>query len=285
MSQEKVLTSTDGQKLKVTLRTLNGAQDHAKFVKLEKAIWGEDFEECLPPSALMINEKVGGIVAGAFDENDAILAMIYGLTGPVDGKLLHWSHMMGVHPDYRQYKLGKAMKIFQRDFLLKLGGVDDVQWTYDPLESKNAHLNLNHLGALPAEYLLDVYGPGTGLHEGIGTDRFVVSWRILDERVGQVLAEPLRDLPESFAQAPTVNTQDGVPNEGTPTLPEASLVRIEVPRDIQTVKLTPGMGKKWRDCTRHAFQHYMGLGYRVVRFYSCSESGRSFYILLAPWEV
>lgn len=281
------LTASDGNSLNFCLRTLDGAEDHNKFIWLEREIWGQDFIECLPASVLMINQKVGGLVGGAFLENGTMVALLYGLTGPSEGRLLHWSHMMGVHADYRRYGLGKEMKLFQREFLFDLGGVDEVQWTYDPLESKNAHLNINHLGGLPIDYQKDVYGDGSSsvLHAGLGTDRFVLSWRIRDPRVEQILRAPLSQPPSWALESPVVNTDaDGAPLSLPFPMPAVPSLRVEIPRDIQAAKEVPGQGKRWRDCTRAAFQHYMPLGYRVVRFYSCPQSGRSYYVLLAPGE-
>jgi len=281
LREEVCLVDARGERLAVTVRTLDDAADHERFIHLEKEIWGQDFKECLPASALMINQKVGGLVASAFDADGRMLSLIYGLTGPCEGRLLHWSHMMGVHPDYRRFGLGRQMKLFQRHFLQALGGVDEVQWTYDPMESKNAHLNLNHLGALPVQYLHDVYGPGTGLHAGIGTDRFVVSWRINEARTASVLAAPLRTVPPEHRAAPAVNLDSRL-HPATPALPDAPLVRIAIPRDIQAAKRVPGMGAAWRAATRAAFDHYFARGYTVVRFYSCADTDRGYYVAAAP---
>lgn len=281
------LSADDGSSMIFTLRTLRGAEDHNKFIWLEREVWGQDFIECLPASVLMINQKVGGLVGGAFIEDGTMVGLLYGLTGPSEGRLLHWSHMMGVHPAYRRYRLGKELKLFQREFLFALGGVDEVQWTYDPLESKNAHLNINHLGGLPVDYQIDVYGDGSSsvLQRGLGTDRFVHSWRIRDPRVEAILRAPLDQPPAWAKQSPIVNTDaDGAPLVGAFDLPAVPCLRLEIPRDIQSAKQVPGMGKRWRDCTRAAFTHYFPLGYRVVRFYSCPQSGRSFYVLQAPGE-
>ena len=147
---------------------------------------GENFRELVPASMMMINQKLGGVVVGVFDEDGGLLAFLLGQTGLREGtrELLHWSHMMAVRSHVRGLGLGRHLKLYQRRFLLDLG-IDEAEWTYDPLESRNAHLNLNRLGALPFEYRRNVYGDGStsGLHSGIGTDRFVTRWKLRDPNV------------------------------------------------------------------------------------------------------
>lgn len=288
-SKEQLLVShkSDEEPLMVSMRTVHDQVGYQALLNLERAVWGDDFSDLTPTSILMVTQKLGGLTGGAFLEDGSMVGLIYGLTGPYEGALTHWSHMMAVHPDYRNYNMGKALKLYQREWVLVMQpDVAKIVWTFDPLESKNAHLNMNHLGGLPEKYALDVYGPGSGgLQAGLGTDRFVFGWRIKDERVRHVIESPLRDVDDRFQNAPAVNTA----NDGTLLdefdLPELCLLRIEVPREIQKVKETPGLGARWRASTRRAFKHYMDAGYHVVRFYSCGESGRSFYVLMADGEV
>src|SRR6201999_2681869 len=117
----------------------------------------------------------------------------FGLTGVRGGRLVHWSHMLAVAPGARDLGLGTRLKLFQRDLLRELG-VLSVLWTYDPLEARNAHLNLNRLGAEVVEYVEDMYAGemGSDLAEGIGTDRFIVDWRI-DGEPGGGKAGPARE--------------------------------------------------------------------------------------------
>src|SRR5437667_12360654 len=101
---------------------------------------------------------------------------------------MHWSHMLAVRERARDAGLGIRLKLYQRELLLK-NGVDTARWTFDPLVAKNAHINLNRLGAVVVEHVENMYGESNStLHAGLGTDRFVVEWRLADKRVARVIA-------------------------------------------------------------------------------------------------
>jgi predicted GNAT superfamily acetyltransferase len=186
-------------------------------------------------------------------------------------RIVHWSHMLAVSPEARDRGLGTRLKLYQRELLLPLG-VEVVEWTYDPLEARNAHLNLNHLGAEVAEYVPDMYRGevGSELWRGLGTDRFVVAWRIAGPRAAAAHAgEPAAAA--RFAAAPAAGEDDG------PALPEAPRVRVEIAADIQALKAAqPERARAWRRRTRHAFTTYMERGWRVEAFFR-EPSGRCFY--------
>jgi predicted GNAT superfamily acetyltransferase len=163
----------------VVLRAFASRSDYDQAVTLQRDTWGQDFTECVPASILQISQKVGGVAAGAFDAANRLIGFVYGISGLRDGRPAHWSHMLAVYPEYRGRRLGTRLKALQRDLLLA-EGIDVAYWTYDPLIAGNAHLNINLLGALPIEYVPDMYGSNTGsdLHSGLGTDRFVVEWNL-----------------------------------------------------------------------------------------------------------
>jgi predicted GNAT superfamily acetyltransferase len=313
----------------VTLRPLASHEDYHACYELQLVTWGRDFQEGVPPSVLKISQRVGGIAAGAFGAGGELLGYVYGLTGvrppgssrsaaraPAPGgrprpELLHWSHMLAVAPEARDLGLGTRLKLYQRELLLPLG-VEVVEWTYDPLEARNAHLNLNRLGAEAVEYVEDMYKGemGSDLARGIGTDRFIVSWRIAGERVRDAL-ERLRlengagggggagggagggsgssgggggsaAAPERFLDAPAIEPaasgSAGAAGEaGAPPLPPAPRVRIEIPARIQEFKeRQPESALAWRLLTRRAFQAYLARGYRVTAFWR-DAAGRCWY--------
>ena len=255
----------------IELRALGSTADYAACVELQLATWGRGFAEAVPGSILKICQKVGGVAAGAFDPGGTLLGFVFGLTGVRGGRLIHWSHMLAVAPGARDLGLGTRLKLFQRDLLLPLK-VESVLWTYDPLEARNAHLNLNRLGASVAEYVEDMYAGemGSDLASGIGTDRFIVDWRIGGEPAR-------RGLDGDFTGAPIVSLESL-----TALLPETPRVRVEVPASIQNLKAQrPDEAAAWRAATRRAFEHYLGMGYKVTAFYRDRETGRCFYGLEA----
>ncbi|RMH21059.1 MAG: hypothetical protein D6701_03030, partial [Gemmatimonadetes bacterium] len=159
------------------IRPLAGHDEFARCVAFQEAVWGEGFAERVPGAILMVAQRLGGLVAGAFD-GDEMVAFVFGLTGVERGEPVHWSDMLAVRSDLRDEGLGLALKRYQGRVMLERG-VRRVRWTFDPLESRNAWLNLHKLGATAPEYHVDLYGASNSpLHAGIGTDRFVVCWRL-----------------------------------------------------------------------------------------------------------
>lgn len=262
----------------VTLRSFTSGEDFQACVDLQRAIWGGDFSDVVPLSILKINQKVGGVSAGAFTADGRLLGFVWGLTGVRGGKPFHWSHMLGVDPAARDLKLGERLKWFQRDLVLRLG-VEEVEWTYDPLEARNAHLNLNKLGAEVKEYVEDMYAGemGSELARGIGTDRFIVRWPIASPRVEALRRGEMAAEDPAFAGSPIVGIEAG--EESVP-LPEAPRVRVEIPSDVQAVKADrPDLAAAWRSSTRRAFLHYFSRGYRVTAYLRAGD--RRFYGLAA----
>ncbi len=254
-----------GEPLRITLRELASDDDYTRCEALQRATWGQDFVEIATAPMMKITQKVGGLAAGAFDDRGELLGLLFGISGVRDGKRAHWSHIMAVHDQARGLGIGRQLKIFQRDFLLALD-VYAAYWTYDPLVSRNAHLNLVRLGAEPIEYVRDFYGPGDDneLHRGIGTDRFIVEWRLRDPGVVRTIAGELVQ-PDSWHMAPIVNCDaSSRPRDDDFELPDAEVVRVEIPMDVQAVKSDqPQTAALWRRSTRRALKAYMKRGYRV----------------------
>ncbi|HEX5718925.1 MAG TPA: GNAT family N-acetyltransferase [Thermoanaerobaculia bacterium] len=262
----------------VTFRPLSTEEDYLACIELQRKTWGRDFSDAVPMSILKITQKAGGIAAGAFASDGRILGFVYGLTGVRDGQVFHWSHMLAVDPEARDLGLGTRLKLYQRELLLPLG-VRRVEWTYDPLEARNAHLNLNHLGAAPAEYVRDMYEGefGSELAKGIGTDRFIVAWHIASDRVARRLSEGPPDPEEvrrRFRDAPRIGPGMG-PGENGP-LPDAPRVGVEIPANIQALKADDlDLALAYRASIRRAFEYYLGVGWRIEDFYR--EGERCYY--------
>jgi predicted GNAT superfamily acetyltransferase len=254
-----------------TIRPLESHRDYEACVALQRETWGSRSSEIVPPAVLMIARKTGGVASGAFDSGGAMLGCVFGLTGWQNGRLVHWSHFLAVGASCRDQGVGSSLKQHQRAELLALG-VHRMMWTYDPLVARNAHVNIVKLGAQVMEYVLDRYpgDPGNLADSVIGSDRFVVEWALADDRP---------PAPEDWSSAPPALIA-GEGADATRRFPDAPMVRVEIPADIQSLKSAlPDVARAWRATTREIFQHYLQQGYRITSFVRDPEWERCFYLL------
>jgi len=264
----------------ITIRRVRTTEEYDACVRMQHEIWGHDFTEIVPATMLKVTQLIGGVTAGAFDGNGRLLGFVFGMMGAIDGKLVHWSDMIAVHSDARNKGLGRRLKLFQRELLRPLG-VDQMYWTYDPLVAKNAYLNIVRLGARPTEYVVDMYGADThsALHGGIGTDRFVVAWDLPRDGGANAAASAgsdpdARDAPIANAVAP------GSARGPSAKLPDADVIRVEVPPDIDAVIARDvSTAAMLRESTRRIFTYYMDRSYRITGFSHLTPDDRYFYIL------
>jgi len=187
---------------------------------------------------------------------------VFGLTGPRDGTLAHWSDMLAVRPEAQGRRLGEALKHWQRAECRRMG-VEVMYWTFDPFVARNAHLNLNLLGAGVHQFVPDMYGTETAspVHGPLGTDRFVASWSVRAEPVA------LPGDPTLIAGALVVAGPPGHgPTEGD-ALPDAPRVAVRIPTDYHHLLRHDLEGARvWRMAARRALSHYLTRGYRVTAF-------------------
>jgi len=268
----------------VELRHVDSLAEFDECVELQRETWGSDFSDVVPASILKVSQKIGGLVAGAF--NDArLVGFVYSLLGYQGDGLVHWSHMLAVRTDARGQGLGRRLKLFQRAELLKRG-VQTVFWTYDPLVAQNAHLNINRLGASIAGYVPNMYGEGTGspLHAGGETDRFIVRWDLDSARVKWAVdGEVVADHSGAVAEAEIVTLPDPGERIEDIELPETSSVRIEVPCDMTALaQQDPERLGQWRLLVRNAFLTYLRRNYAVQSFHRRSTDGSCYYFLRRP---
>lgn len=259
------------------IRPLTSRADYDACVRLQRAVWGEEFVDVVPGTILMVARRLGGVAAGAFDSGGRLLGFVFGITGRRGGEPVHWSDMLAVLPVARGAGLGKRLKLYQRERLLA-SGVRRVQWTYDPLVTRNANLNLNGLGAAPVEYVVNLYGDThSTLHAGLDTDRFIVEWRLDDARVERRLMGRTDPLPASARKAPIVDL-GRLAAGGEP--PAAPWVRIAVPADVEALRTAdPVRTRAWQRMHRRAFAWYLANGYRVAGFEHRRAPADSHYLV------
>ena len=183
--------------------------------------------------------------------------------------------MLAVKPEYRSSNLGYKLKLAQRERVLAQN-INQITWTFDPLQSRNAYFNFAKLGVIADSYRVDFYGEATSsfLHQA-GTDRLWVSWLIHSERVRERLkdARKLSSLPDSTKPLVEAGTDLAPKITRSPDL-RGEYLAIEIPADINAVQVEkPELAVQWREATRWAFSHAMKQGYVVEEF--CRETLRN----------
>lgn len=263
----------------ITLRDLETLQDYADCVALQDETWGAGFSERVPMAILRVSQKIGGVAAGAFDARQRLVGFVFGLTGVRDGELVHWSDMLAVRAELRGQGIGERLKQFQRDKVAALG-VRSILWTFDPLQARNANFNINHLGALPVDYVVDMYGSNTGsaLHGALPTDRFIVRWDIGGDTA------PARRLPVGGGAVPIANPvgADGIPYTALlpSTSPHAGRVGVCVPPDFSAIQREGrATAMRWRLVVREVMMAWIAAGYRVSGFGTPTPPGLPQYRL------
>ena len=254
---------------------------------LEREVWGyTDAEDVVPPPVLIVSVKRGGILLGAFDQAQVMKGFVYSIPAMKDGQVTQWSHMLGVVPEARGTGLGLRLKLAQREEALRLG-VDLIEWTYDPLQALNAHMNFARLGVVVSEYEENIYGDSSSpLHRGTPTDRFVAEWHLTRPHVERRLFQPTQPLIRdgSIASAIVVNPSVAHPTWLQPGQPNLSVdsrrLLVEVPVGFSELLVQdPSLALAWRLRTREIFQTYFHRGYRAVDFFLSRESKRGHYLL------
>lgn len=242
----------------ITVRPLETQQDFEAAVELQKEIWGFDDIELIPMRLFIVATKVGGQAFGAFDGSRMVgyCLAIPGLK-PGGETYLH-SHMLGVKPGYRDSGIGRRLKLKQREEALARG-IQLVEWTFDPLELKNAYLNIERLGAIVRRYVRNQYGTTTShLHGGLPTDRCVAEWWLASPRVKAIV--------------------DG----GPPIARPETIERISVPVAISSLRREdPKRARQIQQEISNQFEKNFDRGLAVVGLEKSADAGT---YLFGHWE-
>lgn len=230
------------------IRELHAIGDLAEAVRLQQKIWEFDDIDLVPLRMFVVATKIGGQALGAFDK-DTMIAFCLCLPGlKSGGKTYLHSHMLGVLPEYRNSGVGRELKLKQREYALSQG-VNLIEWTFDPLEIKNAFFNVERLGAIVRRFVRNQYGVSSSrLHGELPTDRLIAEWWI--------------DAPRACA-----------PRH------EAS---IAVPADIAKLReQKPAQAREIQASIAGEFERYFRDGLAVTGFERTPEAG---IYLLTPWD-
>ena len=272
-----------------TIRILETPEELASVEALQRLVWPGSETDVIPAHMLLAAIHNGGLALGAF-VGDSLVGVSFGFPGfystPDGPRLKHHSHILGVHPDWNGKGVGFALKRAQWQ-MVRNQGLDRITWTYDPLLSRNAHLNISRLGAVCNTYLRSEYGEmRDNLNAGLPTDRFQVDWWLNTERVERRLSlrsrlplilDHYRTAEATMLEAQT-NREPALYPPAVPSSLTGTLLLIEIPSDFLALKSADlPLALEWRLYTRAVFEAAFTASYLVTDF--VHDMGRSFYIL------
>jgi predicted GNAT superfamily acetyltransferase len=260
----------------IVIRDLDGFDDLKKVEDVEREAWGLADRDVMPMTLTVALKESGAIWVGAFD-GPSLVGYAFGFLGSEGDRLIVHSHELAVRPAYRNLDLGYKLKLAQREraLAIRVQGlrIEEMTWTFDPLQSRNAHLNFAKLGVVSDIYKVDFYGPETSsvLHRN-STDRLWVIWPLSSRRVRDRLQgkENRNELLDALSTLQPLVQFNG---EGKPTRADLSAalarqrIAIEIPSDIGLLEQKdPALAREWRLATRWAFSEALRNGFFVAEF-------------------
>lgn len=281
----------------IEIRALRSLGEMRDAVDLQTVFWGDDLESAVPAHMLYSLAQHGGHVLAAF-LGQRMVGVLIGFLGtgldelycPAPSNIQIVSKRMVVLPEFRSQGIGYRLKLAQRALALQQH-IPLITWTFDPLQTANANLNIHKLGGVCRRYLENFYGvePDGNLTLLGSSDRLLVEWRVGRDAVERRLSQPTDASSLLKAEeAPVVNPaqvkeyRSLVPIEDWNDKPTARAVRIEVPSQYnKLVESAPELATAWRVHSRAVFQRCFQLGYAVVDFTQVAIQGspRNYYVL------
>lgn len=273
-----------------TIKLIESPEDMIAIEALQREVWPGSETDVVPAHILITATHNGGLVLGAYLE-EKLVGFVFGFPGlektPDGPRAKHCSHMMGILPAYRDAGVGFLLKRAQWQ-MVRHQGLDHITWTYDPLLSRNAYLNLTKLGAVCNTYRRSEYGDmRDGLNAGLPSDRFQVDWwintRRVERRLGKRVRKPLKlddfskaDLHPLYTPLASTGNLPRPPEHFSPL--EGRLILAEIPSDFNALKQEDfSLASEWRLFTREVFESAFHAGYIVTDF--IFDGGRSLYVL------
>ena len=272
------------------IKILEAPEDMPAVEALQRAVWPDSETDVVPAHVFIAAIHNGGLLLGAFAD-DRLIGFVFGFPGlestPDGPRAKHCSHMMGILPGYRDSGVGFALKRAQWQ-MVRHQGLDHITWTYDPLLSRNAYLNITKLGAVCNTYRRSEYGEmRDGLNAGLPSDRFQVDWwvntRRVERRLGKRARRPLKlhnfsqaDLQPLYELPDSAGSWPRPPEHFSPLMGRLALA--EIPSDINALKEADfTLARDWRFFSREIFETAFITGYLITDF--VYDEGRSFYVL------
>lgn len=240
----------------ITIRKCTTLAEFHDCVSLQREIWAETDLEVEPATMFVVAANTGGQVLGAFD-GQKLVGYTLAVVGLHDHTPYLHSHHTGVHADYRDLGVGRRLKLFQREEALSRE-IRLVEWTFDPLELRNAYFNLNRLGAICRQYRPNLYGVTTSpLHRGLATDRLVAEWHLDSTRVVAAIGGLIKE-------------------------PSSAPATIELPAELEQWKLNdPERVRRLQQRVREEFTNWFPRGFAAIGT-RATPAGTAY--LLAPWS-
>jgi len=243
----------------IHVRNCTEVEEFRAFVALQKEVWGFADNELVPLRIFSLAPKIGGQVIGAWS-GETLVGFAFSIPGVRNGHAYLHSHMLAVKADYRNSGLGRRLKLFQRDDAIAKS-YELIEWTFDPLEIKNAYFNLERLGAVARRYNINQYGITSSPLQGfLPTDRLVAEWWLKSKRVESLLGS---------GQVPAVGEE----------------LRIEIPAEIYEWKANPGTREKAAELqlrNREQFLKAFRQGLACLR-YGRGDDGSGVFVL-GRWD-
>ncbi len=241
----------------IEIHQLSKLDEFSEAVRLQQEIWGFQDVELLPLRLFVVASKIGGQMLGAFDAGKMVAFCLCIPGVKPGGKSYLHSHMLGVLPKYRNSGLGRKLKLKQREYAMA-AGIDLIEWTFDPLEIKNAFFNIERLGAIARRYVHNQYGTTTShLHGGLPTDRLIAEWWIRSARAEAICS--------------------GFPFERT-----AAQATISVPANVVELRQKDSRrAREIQSAIGEQFEKHFRGGLAVVAFEKTKDAG---VYILGPWE-
>jgi predicted GNAT superfamily acetyltransferase len=249
---------------KIQIREIDDLAQMRAVEELQKEIWRIPDLDVVPLTHLVAAREAGGVLIGAF-EGETLVGFVYGFPSFERGQLAHHSHMLAVKPNYRNFDLGRRLKLAQREHVMAQG-IGLISWTFDPLQSLNAYFNFSKLGVLADRYLPNFYGEdATSFLHQTGTDRLWVSWLVSSERVQRRVYGGSDEV--TFSSVPSLIEIDVDDLPRLNDLSDEDRVAIEIPSNIDALQQqNREIALRWRQETRQAFTDALSAGYFVEGF-------------------